>query len=312
MQLNTHGTSKMAHNSALTLPVHNGVTASTVTLPAGSWSTLLDFLCDKFNGIPRETWLERLQAGLVTDSNGKALSANTAFQAHSIVHYYRALAHETPIPFEEHILFQDDFLIAVDKPHFLPVLPAGKYLQETLLVRLKRKTGLNTLTPMHRLDRETAGVMIFIIKPETRGAYQSLFLNKQVQKKYQALAPINQQLHLPIIHKSRLQVSEHFMRMQEVSGTPNAETHIELIEQCKGLGRYALMPVTGKKHQLRVHMAALGIPILNDQIYPNYRATEQENFENPLQLLASQIAFTDPILGCARAFHTRRTLNFVD
>lgn len=302
----------MFSNTASSLPVRDGVSASTVTLPAGSWSTLLDFLCEKFTGISRGTWLARMQAGLVADSNGKPLGAESAYQAHSIVHYYRALAHETPIPFEQHILFQDDYIIAVDKPHFLPVMPAGKYLQETLLVRLKRKTGIDALTPMHRLDRETAGVMIFIIKPETRGAYQSLFLNKRVQKKYQAIAPFNQELRLPIIHKSRLQVSEHFMRMQEVAGAPNSETSIELIEQCNGLGRYALTPVTGKKHQLRVHMAALGIPIINDQIYPDYIATEQESFENPLQLLASEIVFTDPILDCSRVFHTRRTLNFVD
>ncbi len=300
----------MLDNTASILPVRKGVSASTVTLPAGSWSTLLDFLCHKFTGISREIWLVRMQDGLVIDSNGKPLGAESAYQSHSIVHYYRALEQETPIPFEQHILFQDDYIIAVDKPHFLPVMPAGKYLQETLLVRLKRTTGIDALTPMHRLDRETAGVMIFIIKPETRGAYQSLFLNKRVQKKYQAIASYNEKLVLPITHKSRLQVSEHFMRMQEVAGTPNSETRIELIEHYKGLGRYALTPVTGKKHQLRVHMASLGIPIINDQIYPHYIAAEQENFENPLQLLASEIAFTDPILGCAREFHSRRTLSF--
>jgi tRNA pseudouridine32 synthase/23S rRNA pseudouridine746 synthase len=300
----------MANDSASFLPVRDGVTASKVTLPAEGWRTLLDFLCENFKGIPRETWLARMQDGLVTDANGKSLSVETAFRAHSIVHYYRALEHETVIPFEEQILFQDDYIIAVDKPHFLPVMPAGKYLQETLLVRLKRKTGLNALTPMHRLDRETAGVMLFVIKPETRGAYQSLFLNKRVQKKYQAIAPYNEKLVLPLTHKSHMQVSEHFMRMQEVAGAPNSETRIELIEHYNGLGRYALTPVTGKKHQLRVHMAALGLPIVNDQIYPEYTASEVERFENPLQLLATQIEFIDPILGCVRVFHTRRTLSF--
>ncbi len=302
----------MANDSASVLPVRNGVSASTVTLPAGSWSTLLDFLCEKFNGISREIWLVRMQDGLVIDSNGKPLGAESAYQAHSIVFYYRALEQETPIPFEQHILFQDDYIIAVDKPHFLPVMPAGKYLQETLLVRLKRKTGIDALTPMHRLDRETAGVMIFVIKPETRGAYQSLFLTKQVQKQYQAIAPYNDTLHFPITHKSRLQVSEHFMRMQEVAGEQNSETRIALVEHSNGLGRYALTPVTGKKHQLRVHMAALGIPIINDQIYPHYIATEQESFENPLQLLANRIEFIDPILGCQRVFHSNKTLNIVD
>jgi tRNA pseudouridine32 synthase/23S rRNA pseudouridine746 synthase len=300
----------MADNPASLLPLRDGVAASTVTLPPGSWNSLLDYLCQKFSGISRDTWLARMQGGLVTDADGKALGAETAYQAHGVVRYYRALEHETRIPFEERILFQDDYLIAVDKPHFLPVMPAGKYLQETLLIRLKRKTGIDALTPMHRLDRETAGVMLFVIKPETRCAYQSLFVHKQVRKQYQAIAPHREALQLPLTRKSRLQVSEHFMRMQETAGEPNAETSIELIEQRNGFGRYALTPITGKKHQLRVHMAALGIPILGDQIYPDYIAQEQESFENPLQLLASEIAFTDPILGGPRIFHSSKTLNF--
>jgi tRNA pseudouridine32 synthase/23S rRNA pseudouridine746 synthase len=300
----------MADDSASLLPLRDGVAASTVTLPMGSWSTLLDFLCDKFKGISLETWLARMHADLVIDSHGRPLGPETAFQAHSVVHYYRALEQETPIPFEENILFQDDYILAVDKPHFLPVMPAGKYLQETLLVRLKRKTGIDALTPMHRLDRETAGVVLFVIKPETRGAYQSLFLHKHVQKKYLAIAPYNETTALPLTRKSRLQVSGHFMRMQEVAGAPNSETHIELIEHRNGLGRYALTPVTGKKHQLRVHMAALGMPILGDQIYPDYIAERQERFENPLQLLASDIAFIDPILGCQRIFQSGKTLRF--
>jgi tRNA pseudouridine32 synthase / 23S rRNA pseudouridine746 synthase len=300
----------MTYNSASLLPTRDGVAASTVTLPIGSWSTLFDFLCDNFKGISRETWLARMDAGLVTDPKGRPLDAETAFQAQSFVHYYRALEQETSIPFEEHILFRDDYIIAVDKPHFLPVMPAGKYLQETLLVRLKRKTGIDALTPMHRLDRETAGVMLFVIKPETRGAYQSLFLHKQVQKKYLAIAPCNEKSALPVTRKSRLQVSGHFMRMQEVAGAPNSETHIALIEHRNGLGRYALTPVTGKKHQLRVHMAALGMPILGDRIYPEYIAEQRESFENPLQLLAREIAFIDPILGCQRIFQSRKTLRF--
>lgn len=300
----------MAEESAPILPLRDGVSASTVTLPLGSWSTLLAFLCDHFRGISREIWLARMEAGLITDAKGRPLGAETAFQARSVVHYYRALEQETRIPFDEHILFQDDYLIAVDKPHFLPVMPAGKYLQETLLVRLKRKTGLEALTPMHRLDRETAGVMLFVVKPETRGAYQSLFLDRQVVKHYQAIAPYDEKLALPISRKSRLQVSGHFMRMQEVAGVPNAETRIALMEHRDGLGRYALTPVTGKKHQLRVHMAALGAPIRGDRIYPDYSPEEKDDFENPLQLLAREIAFIDPILGCKRTFQSRKTLHF--
>jgi tRNA pseudouridine32 synthase/23S rRNA pseudouridine746 synthase len=290
------------------LPLRDGVAASSVTLPSTGWEYLLDFLCDKFTAIPREVWIARLNQGLVTDAQGNILTAETAFQANSIVRYYRALEHETPIPFEAHILFQDEYLIAVDKPHFLPAVPAGKYLQETLLVRLKNKPGIDDLSPMHRIDRETAGVMVFVIKPETRGAYQSLFQNKQVQKQYHAIASFRDDLKLPLTYQSRMQESEHFMRMHEISGIVNSETRIELIEQSGNLAKYLLTPLTGKKHQLRVHMMSLGIPIVNDQIYPEYIATENESFEKPLQLLAKKIEFTDPISGQPRIFQSDKEL----
>ncbi|MBP7370222.1 MAG: pseudouridine synthase [Arenimonas sp.] len=290
------------------LPLRDGVAASTVTLPSDGWEFLVDFLCDKFSAISRDIWLVRFQDGLITDQQGHALPADTRFQAGSIVRYYRALDNETPIPFTEQILFQDEFILAADKPHFLPAVPAGKYLQETLLVRLKRKTGIDSLAPMHRIDRETAGVMLFTIKPETRGAYQSLFQTKQVQKHYHAIAPYRDDLTLPMTYRSRMQESEHFMRMQETAGPTNSETNIALIEQANDLACYLLKPLTGKKHQLRVHMAALGIPIVNDQIYPTYTALDIENFQKPLQLLAKRIEFTDPFSGQPRIFQSNKNL----
>ena len=294
------------------LPLRDGVAASSVSLPASGWEYLIDFLCDKFTAIPREVWLTRLNQGLVTDGQGNILTAESAFQANSIVRYYRALEHETPIPFEAHILFQDEYLIAVDKPHFLPAVPAGKYLQETLLVRLKKQTGFDHLSPMHRIDRETAGVMIFVIKPETRGVYQLLFQNKLVKKQYHAIAAYREDLKLPLTYRSCMQESDHFMRMQEIAGQANTETQIELLEKNNCIAKYLLKPLTGKKHQLRVHMVALGLPILNDQIYPNYIATENESFEKPLQLLAKQIEFTDPISGQQRIFKSNKELNILE
>jgi tRNA pseudouridine32 synthase/23S rRNA pseudouridine746 synthase len=294
------------------LPLRDGVAASTITLPSEGWEYLVDFLCDKFTAIPREVWLARFQDGLVSDVNGQVFHAETAFKGNSTVCYYRALAHETHIPFEEQILFQDEFLVVADKPHFLPAVPAGKYLQETLLVRLKRKTGIESLAPMHRIDRETAGLMLFTIKPETRGLYQSLFQRKQVQKHYQAIAPYRAELELPITYRSCLQTSEHFMRMQETDGQSNSETYVEIIEHSNDLARYLLMPRTGKKHQLRVHMAALGIPIINDQIYPTYIASEIENYQTPLQLLAKRIEFTDPLSNQTRVFESKKELYFLE
>ena len=290
------------------LPLRDGVAASSVTLPASGWEYLIDFLCDKFPTIAREVWLARMSQGLVTDGLGNILNSDAVFQAHSVVRYYRALEYEIPIPFEAHILFQDEYLLVVDKPHFLPAVPAGKYLQETLLVRLKKKTGIDDLAPMHRIDRETAGIMLFVIKPETRGAYQSLFQNKLVKKQYHAIARYREDLNLPLTYRSCMQESDHFMRMQEISGQANSETRIELLEQNNSIAKYLLKPLTGKKHQLRVHMAALGMPILNDQIYPNYIATEVESFEKPLQLLAKSIEFTDPISGQQRVFQSNKEL----
>lgn len=287
------------------LPTRDGVGPSVITLPVGDWLLIIDFLMDRFNAIPRDQWHARMQNNLVMDENGQAVHSDRPYQSHLKIYYYRALENEAPIPFEEKIVFQDEHIIVADKPHFLPVMPAGIYLQETLLVRLKRKTGIEPLVPMHRIDRETAGLVVFVIKPETRGAYQSLFLSKSVEKCYQAIAPYRSDLVFPITYQSRLQESKNFMQMEAVEGEPNSETQIQILEHRHGLARYQLKPITGKKHQLRAHMAALGIPILNDLIYPVHRAADEENFDKPLQLLAQRIAFVDPITGQERSFESK-------
>lgn len=292
------------------LPTRDGVGPSVTTLPVGDWLLVIDFLILRFDAIPREEWFARMQNGLVMDENGQAVYPDRPYQANLKIFYYRAIENEAPIPFEEDILFQDEYLIIADKPHFLPVMPAGIYLQETLLVRLKRKTGIETLVPMHRIDRETAGLVVFVIKPETRGAYQSLFLGKQVEKCYQAVAPYHDGLTFPMTYKSRLQESDNFMQMKAIEGEPNSETLIEVIEQRDGFARYQLTPVTGKKHQLRAHMSALGIPILNDLIYPLHHSADQDDYDKPLQLLAQRIAFVDPVTGGQRAFESRLKLNW--
>lgn len=292
----------------LMLPTRDGVGPSVITLPVGDWLLIIDFLIERFSAIPRDEWRARMQNNLVMDENGRTVAPDRVYQSHLKIYYYRALENETPIPFEEKILFQDEHIIVADKPHFLPVMPAGIYLQETLLVRLKRKTGIESLVPMHRIDRETGGLVVFVIKPQTRGAYQSLFLSKSVEKCYQAIAPYRNDLVFPITYKSRLQESKNFMQMEAVEGETNSETLIEVLEQWDGMTRYQLKPITGKKHQLRAHMSALGIPILNDLIYPVHRAADQDNYEKPLQLLAQRIAFVDPITGQARAFETKLQL----
>lgn len=296
------------------LPTREGVGPSCIVLPGnqGLWSTVIDFLSHRFPAISREEIAARMQRGDVVDETGAFISTERQYQPHLKLFYYRSIPAEVRIPFDEVVLFQDDYLVAVDKPHFLPVTPSGRYLQETLLVRLKSKLGLDTLAPMHRIDRETAGVVLFTIQPATRGTYQNLFSQKAVTKSYQAIAPYRADLKFPMTVRSRLVEADHFMRMREVDGEPNAETHIEIIESKNGRACYGLKPVTGKKHQLRVHMAALGMPILNDQIYPCHLAKdeiENADYSKPLQLLAESISFTDPISGEQRNFKSQRRLD---
>jgi tRNA pseudouridine32 synthase/23S rRNA pseudouridine746 synthase len=291
----------------------DGVSASCVALPAGPWPTVLDFLAERIPAVSRGDWARRMQAGEVVDEHGQAVAVDKPYKAQTRLYYWRSLPFEHPVPYEARVVFQDDHLVVADKPPFLPVTPKGRYLQETLLVRLKRKLGIATLVPMHRIDRETSGLVAFTIQPHTRDAYQALFRDKAVRKTYEAIAPLNTALQLPLLYRSRLEESAHFMAMHEVAGTPNAETHIELIETKSQWGRYRLQPVTGQKHQLRAQLCALGIPILNDQIYPELQPSppldEAPDFSRPLQLLAQSLSFTDPITGQPRAFHCGRHLS---
>lgn len=295
------------------LPTRDGVSPSCVALPAGHWPTVLDFLAQRIPAVTREDWATRMNAGDVVDALGQPIPAQAPYRPSTKLYYWRALPAEHRVPFEARIVFQDDWLVVADKPHFLPVTPKGRYLQETLLVRLKRQLGIDTLVPMHRIDRETAGLVVFTIQPHTRNAYQGLFRDKAVRKTYEAIAPINPALALPCTHRSRLAESAHFMAMQEIDGPPNAETRIELIEAQSGWGRYRLSPITGQKHQLRAHMAALGLPILHDQIYPELMPAlppeAAPDFSRPLQLLAQALSFVDPITGQTRTFDCGRSLD---
>ncbi|NMM08438.1 RluA family pseudouridine synthase [Polaromonas sp.] len=284
------------------LPTRHGVSPSCVGLPAGNWPTFTDFLVERFPAISRRTWLERMAAGLVVDEFGAAVTPQRTYRGHMRLYYYRALADETRIPFEAAVLFQDEHLVVADKPHFLPVTPSGHYLQETLLVRLKNQLGLDSLTPLHRIDRETAGLVLFSVRPSDRNAYQVLFRQHSIRKHYEAIAPWRSDLVFPIVRQTRIEEGEPFFRQHEVPGAPNSETHIDILEVRGQLARYALSPVTGKKHQLRVHMNALGLPILNDHMYPPVSVTPADDFEHPLQLLARSITFTDPITGQQRRF----------
>jgi len=256
--------------------------------------------------VERAVWLSRLDRGEVADELGVPLRADSPCSRDGFIFYYRGLDRETPVPFEETILYRDDHILVADKPHFLPVMPAGRFLRETLLVRLKRRFNLEYLVPLHRIDRETAGVVIFSHNPETRGGYGSLFNRREIRKVYEALAPTLPAATFPMTRLSRIVRGEPFFRMREVEGPPNAETIISVLEKKGATALYRLVPVTGKKHQLRVHLAAMGIPITNDRLYPDVIPQKEDDFSSPLGLIARSISFADPLTGKERHFESRR------
>jgi tRNA pseudouridine32 synthase/23S rRNA pseudouridine746 synthase len=284
-----------------------GVSSSRVYLPAGrSHTNLLEFFIANFPHIEANEWQARFTEGLVMTSDGEVVAANDPYQANIHLLYFRRLNREPEIPFEETILFQDEHILVADKPHFLPVTPGGLYLHQTLLNRLKKKTGIQTLSPIHRIDRDTAGLVVFSVNPKERAQYQNLFRDRVVKKIYEAIAPYSEilQKNLPMTYRSRIEESEHFLQMQEVNGEPNTDTYIELIEKINSWARYRLSPGSGKKHQLRCHLNALKIPIKNDQIYPVLTPYQEYDLDlsKPLQLLAKEIHFDDPITKEPRAF----------
>jgi tRNA pseudouridine32 synthase / 23S rRNA pseudouridine746 synthase len=289
-------------------PVIDGLRASRLQLPPGPWRTVLEALCARFPAIDRAQWLDRMARGRITDADGHAITPETAFRAGAEIHYYREIEGEPRIPFAETVLFADGHIVVADKPHFLPVTPAGDFVNETLLARLVRRFGNPDLVPMHRIDRATAGLVLFSANPCSRMRYQALFRERRIDKRYEAFAPALPGITFPLTRSSRLERGEPFFRMREVDGPPNTETRIDVIERGSDSWRYALTPVTGKKHQLRVHMAALGAPIVNDAVYPVLR-TDTEDYSRPLKLLAKSLAFADPVSGVERRFESRFSLS---
>jgi len=290
------------------LPMRDGVAPSYLWLPEGQWPDLITFLVARFPDVEASTWYERMARDEVVDGDGKPLAPHSPFKRGMRIFYYRELEAETPIPFTEEILFMDEHLVVVDKPHFLPMTPGGRFLHETLLVRLKKTLGEEALTPIHRLDRETAGVVIFSRKQESRGAYQSMFQKRVIEKEYEALAPTLQGVEYPFTYRSRMVDGDKFFIMKEEAGEPNSETIIEVIEHRADCTLYRLFPHTGRKHQLRLHLSSLGIPIINDAFYPVALPCKADDVSQPLKLLARRISFLDPLTGDWREFSSKRSL----
>ncbi|MCV0441398.1 MAG: pseudouridine synthase [Hydrogenophaga sp.] len=298
------------------IPARQGVSPSCVALPSTKpppWPTLLDFLAERLHAVGRDDWARRMARGEVLGDDARALPPDAPFQPGARVYYYRELDDETVIPFEEVVVFRDAHLLVVDKPHFLPVTPGGRYVRQSLLVRLKQRLDLPDLSPIHRIDRETAGLVVFSLRPQDRDAYQALFRDRAVHKIYEAIAPHDEAVDWPVLRRSLIvEEAGAFFRMTEAPGEANSETRIERLEARGAWARYRLAPLTGRRHQLRVHMNALGLPIAGDQFYPRVLRgpDEAEDFLNPLRLLAKAIAFTDPVTGEARAFESPRALDW--
>ena len=279
-------------------PMINGVSASKVFLPKIKPTpiSVFEYLCQEFQHISSIEWQQRFDDGLIYDAIGNKLTQSSAYLEDTHVFYYRFLAHEIHVPFEHQILYENEHLLVVDKPHFLTMSPTGQYVQETLLVRLKKQTNNEFLTPIHRLDRETAGVVLFSKKVESRGAYQQMFAERNVEKIYHAIAPYKKELNFPLNIQLRMEKGEPFYTMKVVDGVANSETNIYLLEHNNEWAKYELKPKTGKQHQLRVHLNSLDIAIKNDPFYPKLQHKKDTDFSQPLQLLAKEISFTDPIL----------------
>ncbi len=292
----------------MTAPFTRDSRASTVHLPSGAWATVVDALCDRFVAIDRTQWLDRIARGRVLDERGIAITPQTPYRAGLRIHYYREVADEVPVPSTEIVLHVDEHLVVADKPHFLPVTPAGGFVEQTLLRRLIGRLDNPELVPLHRIDRATAGLVLFSACRSSRAAYQALFRERRIDKRYEALAPGLPGLAFPLHRRSRIVAGEPFFRMRESDGTANSETRIEPIDRDGDHWRYALFPVTGKKHQLRLHMAALGAPILGDTLYPTLAEQAADDYRHPLKLLAQGLAFIDPLSGQPRRFESRLTL----
>jgi len=268
----------------------------------------MDFFKEQYPHVETETWNARMEKGQVMDETGRRVNPETRFRVGACIFYYRELEDEKAIPFVEQVLYEDEHILVADKPHFLPTIPSGRFLHETLLVRLRKQRVAEDLVPIHRLDRETAGVVLFSRNPKTRGRYTALFQNRTVRKVYEALAPTHEHLSFPKTRRSRMMQGEPFFRMKEVPGEANSETHITIVSNLGPITLYRLVPCTGRKHQLRLHLAVLGIPVINDKLYPTMTPSDDDDFSRPLKLLAKSISFQDPLTGRQHYFESGKRL----
>ncbi|MFE7274799.1 RluA family pseudouridine synthase [Streptomyces sp. NPDC057623] len=293
------------------LPQRDGIDAVRVRLPfEGAWATVREHLVERLTGAGPGVVAGMFDAGLIVGADGAPVPPDAAYVPGMFVWFHRELPAEVRVPFAVEVVHRDEHIVVADKPHFLATTPRGGHVTETALARLRRELGLTALSSAHRLDRLTAGLVLFTVRPEERGAYQTLFRDRLVQKEYEAVAPYDPALAQPRTVRSRILKERGVLAAREVEGEPNAVTRVEVVEhRADGLARYRLVPSTGQTHQLRVHMSALGVPILGDPLYPVVAdPVPAGDFRRPLQLLARALEFTDPVTGTAHRFRSTRAL----
>ncbi|MER6565908.1 RluA family pseudouridine synthase [Streptomyces sp. NPDC001093] len=292
------------------LPQRDGVDPVRVRLPyGGTWATVREHLVERLSGAAPGMIESMFDAGLIVGADGRAVAPDAPYEPGMFVWFHRELPAEVPVPFPVEVVHQDAHIVVADKPHFLATTPRGSHVTETVLARLRRELDIPSLTAAHRLDRLTAGLVLFTVRPEERGAYQTLFQDRRVRKEYEAIAPYDPSLALPRTVRSRIVKERGVQAAREVEGEPNAETYVESAGRRGGLARYRLVPATGQTHQLRVHLNALGVPILGDPLYPEVTApVPPGDFRRPLQLLARRLEFTDPVTGTEHTFVSGRVL----
>ncbi|MFR9798951.1 pseudouridine synthase [Streptomyces sp. MS06] len=297
------------------LPQRRGVDPVRVRLPArGPWATVGGYLAERLSGAGDGVVEGMLGEGLVVGADGMPVPGDAAFVPGMYLWFHRELPEEVPVPFPVEVVHRDDHIVVADKPHFLATAPRGGHVAETALARLRRELGLPALSPAHRLDRLTAGLVLFTVRPAERGAYQALFRDRRVRKVYEGVAPRAPSLTLPVTVRSRIVKERGVLAAREVTGEPNAVSRVELVDRRPGgPARYRLVPETGQTHQLRVHMSALGVPLLGDPLYPVVTGPAPAgDFRRPLQLLARELEFTDPVTGAEHRFVSARTLGAWD
>lgn len=303
------------------LPQRHGLDAAWLRTPGpgdaefAGWPTIRDFLVHRLPRLGAEQIDRQLTEGRFVDERGTAYPPDAAYAGHRFIWFHRTLPTEVEVPFDIEVLHRDENIVVIDKPHFLSTIPRGQHVLQSVVVRARAQLDLPELTPAHRLDRVTAGVLLLTTRRAVRGAYQTVFENRLASKEYLAVAPAEPLdgrpgQEFPVTVRSHIRKTRGVIQAYEVPGeAPNAETAIERLDIADGLGLYRLLPHTGRTHQLRLHLNSLGLPIVNDPFYPVLTEVPLDDFSSPLQLLASSLAFPDPLTGEPRRFTSRRRLS---